>query len=182
MHATVSAGLVLGLLTGGLVGLSTSPVAGVAVTGLIAVAASVLNVGADTEELLKARWRYFQPYALAFAVAFGFFALVGLGIRTMLPVPSDAMVAELRTLKVPEAEIAKFVVAAAGNVDFPAAFFGTGFFYGEGRTESAGLDRRRAECGRRGVLSEIGYSSLDPAIDRRIGREQSGRSQGCCGA
>jgi len=128
-------GMVLGSTSGLLVGLATSPVAGVAVTGLVTIAASVLSVGADNEEMLSARWRYFGNYAICFCACFALFAALGFAIRLTQPKPADKLVAKLQELHVPDLEIAKYLVEATGKSSSPGSFLGTGIFYGSSTLE-----------------------------------------------
>ncbi|MGO7171156.1 hypothetical protein AB9F47_29310 [Rhizobium leguminosarum] len=134
-------GIVLGSTTGLLVGLATSPVSGVAVTGLVTITASILSVGADNEEILSARWKYFGNYAICFCAAFALFAAIGYGVRAVQPTPADKLELKLEKLGVQKAEIAKYLAEAAGNVSAPDSFFGTGIFYGNTTRESRNVDR-----------------------------------------
>ena len=156
----VTGGVFLGVATGLLVGLSRSPVAGVAVTGLLAAASGAVAIGADTEELLELRWKYFRSFTAPFVVALLVSTTAGVLIRSLQPSPAQQYVDMAKKLKLDDKVIAEGLAKAMGSAGSPATLFDTGFaLYSEGSSQvsAAGTSQDTSQGCAELQPSPVGY-------------------------
>ncbi|NKC33336.1 hypothetical protein [Falsiroseomonas selenitidurans] len=111
------AGVLLGGMTGALIGLSESPVAGVAVTATLALAGALAGSAAASNRLLFMRWRIFVLFVTPFVLGLLPSMAGGLVWRSTQPSPGEQLIASLRGLGMNNREIADQLgkAAAAGG-------------------------------------------------------------------
>ncbi len=119
------AGALLGVMTGVLIGLSESPVAGVAVTATLTLAGALIGSAAPSSRALFTRWRIFVLFVIPFSLALIPAMAGGLFWRSKQPSPGEQLIASFRGLGLTDKEIAEQLGKAAAAGGGAAVLFPT---------------------------------------------------------
>jgi hypothetical protein len=122
-------GLLLGAVTGLLIGLTRNPVAGTAITGLLGAIAALFGLTSGSLNTIRVRWHFFSIFIIPFAASLLLGGIGGAYWRSHQPSPAEALVTQLEQLKVSPTTIVKIVVDAFSKSDNPASFLDTDIFY-----------------------------------------------------
>jgi len=150
------AGALLGVMTGVLIGLSESPVAGVAMTAILTLAGALIGSAAPSSRTLFTRWRIFVLFVIPFSLALIPAMAGGLFWRGKQPSPGEQLIASFRSLGLSDKEIADQLGKAASAGGGATVLFPT---YGVLRSASGSAGGATAGPG---PLSDCANSLLRP--------------------